>query len=204
MIDYSKSTEESLVSNSAKGDKKAFEELIIRNRKRIEGWILSFTKKPEVVQDIFQISCLKGWRYISGFRKDCAFSTWMCNIARNVFYDFYRAKKRRPEISLDEMLERQVENGGSFELHCLGSEDHPRNKDQDSSYFLSEINKMLDSLDDIHKEPLMLFAKEGLGYSEIAKKLNCPVGTVMSRIFYARKKAQRILKKFKDELVVQQ
>jgi RNA polymerase sigma-70 factor (ECF subfamily) len=202
MIDYPKSSEESLISNSAEGDKKAFEELLIRNKKRIEGWILSFTKKPEVVQDIFQISCLKGWRYISSFRKDCTFSTWMCNIARNCFYDFYRAKKRRPEISLDEMLERQVQVGGAFELHCLGSEDHPRNKDQDTRYFLSEIDKKLESLDDIHKEPLMLFAGEGLGYSEIAKKLDIPEGTVMSRIFYARKKARKILKNFKNELVV--
>ena len=203
MTDYSDLTEETLVSKSAQGDKQAFEQLLSVNREKIQGWITSFTKQPEIAQDIFQISCLKAWRYISKFRGDCKFNTWMCNIARNAFYDYYRAKQRRPEISLDEIMSRQAEIGGAFEFHCLGSEEHPRNKHLDSVYYLGKIDQILNSLGEKHKEPLMLLVKDGLEYSEIAKKLNCPVGTVMSRIFYARKKAQKLLKSLKDELVTE-
>ena len=118
----------------------------------------------------------------------------MCNIARNTYYDFYRAKQRKLEVSLDSLLAEQKEHGGSFELFNCKTEDHPRSKDQDSSYYLNEIDQKLKTLDPIHREPLMMFAKEGLGYSQIAERLDCPVGTVMSRIFYARKKAQKMLK----------
>ena len=72
-----------------------------------------------------------------------------------------------------------------------------------NEYYLSKIDQILNSLGEKHKEPLMLLVKDGLEYSEIAEKLNCPVGTVMSRIFYARKKAQKLLKSLKDELVTQ-
>ena len=200
MISYENLSEEDLISKSKKGEKEPFEELILRNEDRVKGWILSFTKQSHLVEDIFQISCLKAWRHIAKFRMESKFSTWMCNISRNAFYDYYRAKKRRPEISLDEMLDKQRETGGVFELQCLGSEEHPRNKEQDSNYYIDQIDEKLDGLDPTHKEPLMLFAREGLAYSEIAKKLNCPVGTVMSRIFYGRKKAQKILRGVKNEL----
>ena len=200
MTDYSELSEESLVLKSAKGDRYSFQELLARNQDRIKGWITSFTKQPELVKDVFQISCFKAWKNISKFRKECKFSTWMCNIARNTFYDYYRTKQRRPEISLDEIKTKQLEVGGAYELYCLSSEDHPRNKNLDSDYYISKIDKMLDVLGEKHKQPLMLFVRDGLEYNEIAKKLNCPVGTVMSRIFYARKKAQKILNSLKNEL----
>ena len=101
------------------------------------------------------------------------------------------------------MMARQAEIGGAFEFHCLGSEEHPRNKHLDSVYYLSKIDKILNSLGKKHKEPLMLLVRDGLEYSEIAEKLNCPVGTVMSRIFYARKKAQKLLTTLKNELATE-
>ena len=201
MLNVLDSSEKELIEESKKGNRKAFEELLFRNQEKIQGWILSFVKKQEIVDDIFQISCFKAWKYISKFRGDCKFNTWMCNIARNAFYDYYRAKQRKPEISLDEIMARQAEVGGAFEFHCLGSVDHPRNKIQDSIYYMKKIKKILkSSLSDNHRKPLMLFLFEGLGYTDIAKKLNCPVGTVMSRIFYARKKAQKLLEPLKNEL----
>ena len=204
MINYPDLTDQELMSKAVTEDKEAFQELILRSEDRVKGWILSFTKQSYLVEEIFQISCIKAWRHIAKFRMESKFSTWMCNIARNAFYDHYRAKKRRPELSLDEIMSQQRERGGVFELHCLGSVDHPRNKHQDSDYRLKEIERALEkNLDDVHRKPLMLFVNDGLGYSEIAKKLNCPVGTVMSRIFYGRKKAQKILKKIRDELVAE-
>jgi RNA polymerase sigma-70 factor (ECF subfamily) len=201
MTNYHNSSEKDLISKASEGEKEAFEELLLRNKGRVEGWILSFTKQPEVVQDIFQITSLKAWRFLGKFRGDCKFSTWMCNIARNSYYDLYRAKQRRPETSLDALLERQKEEGGAFEFHNCETEEHPRNRDQDSNYYLAEIDKKLDFLSPSHREPLMMFLQGGLEYSEIAKKLDCPVGTVMSRIFYARKKAQRVLVSLKNELI---
>ena len=203
MTDYSDLSEKTLVSKSAQGDKQAFEQLLSVNREKIQGWITSFTKQPEIIQDIFQISCFKAWKSISKFRGDCKFNTWMCNIARNAFYDYYRLKQRRPEIALDEIMSKQAEIGGAFELYYLGSEEHPRNKHLDSVYYVSKIDKILNSLGKKHKEPLMLLIKDGLEYSGIAKKLNCPVGTVMSRIFYARKKAQKLLTTLKNELATE-
>jgi len=201
MINYCDFSEKELISKSVEGEKKAFEELLSRNKGRVEGWILSFTKQSEIVQDIFQITSLKAWRFLDKFRGDCKFSTWMCNIAINSYYYFYRANQRRPEISLDALLEEQKKNGGAFEFYNCETEEHPRNKEQDSNYYLTEISKKLEFLDPRHRDPLIMFVGEGLEYSEIAEKLNCPVGTVMSRIFYARKKAQKILSPLRNELI---
>ena len=200
MTDYFKFSEKELIDKASKGDSKAFEQLILENQERVRGWILSFTKKPELVDDVFQIACHKAWKNVSKFRDECKFSTWLCTIARNTFYDFYRAVQRRPELSFDEMLHKQVEKGCPVEFKCFGFTEHPRSRDQDSDYYVSLINNAIQKLDEKHREPLTLFLNEGLEYTEIAKKLNCPVGTVMSRIFYARKKALKLLMPLKNEL----
>ena len=117
--------------------------------------------------------------------------------AKKIF-DFYRAVQRRPELSFDEMLQKQVEKGCPVEFKCFGFTEHPRSRDQDSDYYVSLINNAIQKLDEKHREPLTLFLNEGLEYTEIAKKLNCPVGTVMSRIFYARKISQKLLMPLKN------
>ena len=208
MTDYCKFSERELVDKSAEGDQRAFEQLLSENKERVEGWILSFTRKPQLVEDIFQMTSFKAWKYIGRFRKECKFSTWVCNIARNCFYDYYRARQSRPETSLEDMIERYGKVDNAMPHYMLPSYLHqvmlhPRNEEEDSKYYISQIEERLESLDDAHREPLMLFLRDGLGYSEIAKKLKCPVGTVMSRIFYGRKKAQRVLKDLRDELIVQ-
>ena len=200
MLKEKELSESQLLLKCKKGDKKSFEELLLKNKDRVEGWILSFTKKPEIVQEIFQLASIKAWRYVASFRGDCKFSSWMCNIARNCYYDFYRAQKRRPEISLDEILERQKEEGGVFEIKNSLVVEHSRSKDSDTRHYVDLINQNLDKLKPIHREPLRMFIEEGLEYSEIARALKCPVGTVMSRIFYARREAQKILKGLRDEL----
>ena len=184
-------------------DELAFEELLGRNKEKIFCWVVSFVKNNKyLAEDIFQIACFKAWKYFPKFRGDSKFSTWVCNIARNAFYDHYRAKSRKPEVSFEHLLEIQEDRGAPMEYSVLGTADHERGRSSDSHHYISRINKVLNKLDEKHRIPLEMFIKDGMEYREIAKKLNCPVGTVMSRIFYGRKKAQRALTSMKNELFI--
>ena len=168
-------------------DESAFEELLGRNKEKIFCWVVSFVKNNKyLAEDIFQIACFKAWKHFAKFRGDSKFSTWVCNIARNAFYDHYRAKSRKPEVSFEHLLEIQEDRGAPMEYSVLGITNHERGRNSDEK----------------HRIPLEMFIKDGMEYREIAKKLNCPVGTVMSRIFYGRKKAQRALTSMKNELFI--
>ena len=191
-MNYIKLQEKSLISKSKKGDTLAFEELLSRNRDKLRGWCISFCKNEHEAEECYQKTTIKCWSNIKKFKGKSKFLTWACCIARNSFYDEWRRKKRRPTTSLDAMME-----DGKFDsvekLLVLEPKDQAIDR-IDSKEVVETIKNKLDNISPQHKEALMLFVEEGYQYKDIAKKQNCPVGTVMSRIFYAKKEARKYLK----------
>ena len=183
---YKDFSEKKLVRLSKKEDGLAFTELVGRNKEKIMGWIYSSCKNGHDVEDFYQMSLLKAWKNMKKFRGDCQFLTWMNRISRNIFYDDYRKKQRKKE----ESLEQRIEDGHKIKMPVTKSEGA-------REIYLKEIkkiiNRRLKKLSKDHRTALVLSVCEGLEYSEIAKITKTPIGTVMSRIFYARREAKKHL-----------
>lgn len=189
MTKYTELSEIFLIEKSKKGDTKAFEELVFRTRGYLFNWIHNKTQNKEETEEILQITYIKCWKYIKSFKGKSGFKTWACSIGRNLFIDSFRKKQRNKEIPLEE-------TEGAFEFYYhISHESYEIFKNEDLKLALS---KVLDSLPKIHREVLSCFAIEELTYKEISKKLGCSVGTVMSRLFYARKKAQELMRRDKE------
>jgi len=186
-MDYSVLKEEKLIKKSQRGNTKAFDEVITRNSEYVLGWTTKMAKDPLIVEELFQITMIKCWRNIKKFKGDSAFRTWACAIARNLFIDKYRKKKRNKEESLEEII---LNGGEKLGLSCAGPDVFKKYENKDLSVFLGSI---MGKLSEEHSSALHYFAVEGLTYQEISKIQKCSVGTVMSRLFYARKKAQRLI-----------
>tara|TARA_B100000959_G_scaffold267168_1_gene310368 strand:- start:96 stop:692 length:597 start_codon:yes stop_codon:yes gene_type:complete len=186
--------EKPLIKLSKSGDAKAFEEIIRRNKDYLLGWILKKTHDELAAEELLQMTLIKCWKNIDKFRGDSKFSTWACTISRNLFIDNYRKSKKKNEISLNSIEESDESRiGGVVEGDPL-----TRFKDKELGVFLDRI---MDKLSFEHRSVLHYFAVEELTYYEISLMMQCSVGTVMSRLYYARKKAQEILSKDKDNKI---
>ena len=190
-MDYFVLKEERLIKKSQRGDTKAFDEIINRNSEYVLGWTSRMAKDPLIVEELFQITMIKCWKNIKKFKGNSAFKTWACAIARNLFIDKYRKNQRYKVESLDAIISDGREKLGS----CVDPEFLEKYKNEDLNIFLGGV---MSKLSPDHSNALRYFAVEGLTYQEISKIQKCSIGTVMSRLFYARKKAQELIKANKN------
>ena len=189
MTKLNESSEKTLIAKAKRGDTIAFEELMSRTRDYLSAWINGKTNNQMETEEVLQITYIKCWKNIKKFKGISGFKTWACSISRNLFIDIYRKKQKSKELSLEDVC-------GAYEYHYSTLPDVSESlKNEDLKIALNEV---LNSLPKIHKDVLSCFAIEELSYKEISKKLGCSVGTVMSRLFYARKKAQQIMTKNKE------
>jgi RNA polymerase sigma-70 factor (ECF subfamily) len=188
-VEYSKSTESYLINKSKKGDTKAFEELMARSKDYLVSWILRKTRCVTETEEVLQITYIKCWNNIKKFQGKSGFKTWACSISRNLFIDRYRKSQKQREMSIEEVgdayMYEKVDNNECLKK-LIGEEDE------------EGLNKVLKNLPKIHSDVLFSFAIEELTYKEIAKKLGCSIGTVMSRLYYARKKAKHLVLQSKE------
>ena len=190
-MDYSKLEERELIKKSQDKDTKAFEEIISRDSEYILAWIGQKAKDPYLTEELYQMTMIKCWKNIAKFKGDSAFRTWACAIGRNLFIDNYRRKIRRSEESLE-----LSEIGRSRLAGLTVEEDFLKNfKNEELKTFL---NKIMSSLSVNHRNALRYFAIEGMSYEEISKIEKCSIGTVMSRLYYARRKAQYLINRQKN------
>jgi len=194
-MDYSVLKEENLIKESQRGDTKAFDEIIRRNSEYVLGWTAKMAKDPFVVEELFQITMIKCWKNIEKFKGDSKFKTWACAVARNLFIDEYRKKRRQKEESLDEIISNGQER---LTFPCSNPDFLKKYKNEDLGVFLSIV---MSKLSEDHSSVLRYFAVDGLSYQEISKIEKCSVGTVMSRLFYARKKAQELVRTNKNNKI---
>ena len=173
-------TDQTLVEKAQQGDKKAFNLLVARHQNKVAGLLTRYVSAndiPDVVQETF----IKAYRSLELFRGDSAFYTWLYRIAVNSAKNYLTAQGRRPPS--EDIL---AEDAETYE-----SGDHLRNVDTPENLILSsELKKVvfdtIAALPEELKTSITLRELEGLSYEEIAEIMDCPVGTVRSRIFRAR------------------
>lgn len=173
--------DEELVRRVQAGDKKAFDLLVLKYQHRIVQLINRYIRDPHESQDVAQETFIKVYRALPGFRGDSAFYTWIYRIAINTAKNHIASRARRPT---DDDIE--IETAEQFE-GASGLRDH----ETPEGVLLSEelagvIQLALDELPDELRTAVTLRELDGLSYDEIAEVMNCPVGTVRSRIFRAR------------------
>ena len=189
--------EPELIARSQSGDTAAFNELVTRYRQRAFAMIYQMVRNEEDAWDLAQDGLLKAWRNIRLFRGDAQFFTWLYRILMNVTIDWLRRKQVKGETEFDDTVG----------LHSIepASATTPRS-DLAPALRLAdkEIRARIDTaiarLSPEHREVIVLREIDGLEYQEIADRAGISIGTVMSRLFYARKKLQSQLRDIYENL----
>jgi RNA polymerase sigma-70 factor (ECF subfamily) len=176
---------------------KAFEELVARHRDKIYARAYSMMRNEEEAVDLSQEAWVKAWQRLKQFQGDSSFSTWMTRIVINLCLDQLRRQKRHRAESIEAMDE---ESGGVERQMPVVTVNPTAGLER--AELRKRIDQALGQLTHAHRTVLVLHEFEEMEYKEIAKTMGCSIGTVMSRLFYARRKMAALLmdlKKAKDE-----
>ena len=185
--------DQALVERVQKGDKKAFDILVLKYQQRVMNILSRFVRDPAEVQDLAQETFIKAYRALATFRGDSAFYTWVYRIAINTAKNFIVAQGRRPPRDDVEASEAE-QYAGADGLQEQASPERVLLKDEIAEMVFSTIDELPDDL----KMAITLREIEGLSYEEIAETMSCPIGTVRSRIFRAREAIDEKLKPLLD------
>jgi RNA polymerase sigma-70 factor (ECF subfamily) len=178
-----------LVSMVQQGDKRAFDLLVLKYQQKVASLISRYIRDSTEVMDLTQEAFLKAYRALPGFRGESAFYTWLYRIAINTVKNHLVAQGRRPPgDDVEAEVAEQMEIGNRL-----------RELDTPESHLLSEeiagtVQRALDELPEDLRTAIVLRELEGLSYEEIASAMDCPIGTVRSRIFRAREAIDKRLR----------
>jgi len=186
--------DQALVRAAQQGDMVAYEELVARHRDKIYARAYSMMRNEDDAVDLSQEAWVKGWQRLKQFQGESSFATWMTRIVINLCLDQLRKQKRHRSESI-EMLE---EESGGVERQMPIIVVNPTER-LERSELRQRIDKALALLSVEHRTVLVLHEFEELEYKEIAKRMQCSIGTVMSRLFYARRKMAVLLASLKRE-----
>ncbi len=181
-----------LVKRAQEGEYAAFDELVTRHRGRIFAMIRNMIHQEADAWDLSQEVFIKAWKALPKFEARARFSTWLYRIAHNVVYDWTRKRKVEGigEFS-DEVFERERIDSDSRTTPSSGqAPDESLATDE----LRGKIEAALDQLSPEHRQVVVLKDVQGLSYKEIAEVMDSTLGTVMSRLYYARQKLQTLLK----------
>lgn len=175
------STDQQLVTRVQQGDKRAFDLLVLKYQYRVHAIVGRFIRDSHEVEDVTQEAFLKAYRALPRFRGDSQFYTWLFRIAVNTAKNYLVARSRRPPSS-DVNLDDAEFYAGSEQLKDLGTPENQLFRDE----LETVINKAIEELPEDLRTAVTLREYEGLSYEDISGVMDCPVGTVRSRIFRAR------------------
>ena len=182
-----------LVRRAQRGERGAFDLLVLRYQHKVVKLVARLLRDPTEAEDVAQESFVKAYRALASFRGDSAFYTWMYRIAVNTARNAMASRQRR----------RVEYEGGLSEGEQAVMETRLRHTDTPEASVLSEeiratVNRAVEQLPEDLRTAIILREVEGLSYEEIAEAMECPVGTVRSRIFRAREAIDRSLKPLLD------
>ncbi len=184
-----KEIDQALVERVQRGDKKAFDILVLKYQLRIIKVLSGYMRDQSEVQDVAQEAFIKAYRALPNFRGDSAFYTWLYRIAINTAKNYLVAQGRRPpKADIDASDAEQYE--GESALKDYASPEREALRDEIQTVVFQAIEDLPEDL----KTAITLRELEGMSYEDIAQTMDCPIGTVRSRIFRAREAVDEKLK----------
>jgi len=184
-----KIVDQALVERVQRGDKAAFDILVRKYQHKVVKLISRYVKDQSEVYDVAQEAFIKAYRALSNFRGDSAFYTWMYRIAINTAKNFLVAQGRRlPNVDIEASDAEQYEGESALKEYATPESILRRDEIQETVF------RTIENLPDDLRTAIMLREIEGLSYEEIAEAMDCPVGTVRSRIFRAREAIDKTLR----------
>ena len=187
-------SDEKLVRRAQRGNMPAFEELVRRHRDKIYARAFSMMRNEDDAVDLSQEAWVKRWQRLKQFQGESSFVTWMTRIVINLCLNQLRKHKRQRAESI-EQLEDDL---GGVERQMPAVTVNPT-EGLERTELRARIDKALGQLSYEHRTVLILHEFEDLEYKEIAKRMQCSIGTVMSRLFYARRKMANLMMSWKRE-----
>ncbi|HVU26817.1 MAG TPA: sigma-70 family RNA polymerase sigma factor [Verrucomicrobiae bacterium] len=178
--------ETELVRRSRRGDLSAYDELVKRYQERIYATIYHMTSNHEDANDLAQDSFIKAFQALKSFKGGSSFYTWLYRIAVNKTINFLKQRKNKLHLSLND-LDFNAEHDP--DLMALISDKTPQ-RDAGLSELQKKLNEALLKLSEPHRLVVVLHDVQGQSHEEIAKIMGCNIGTVRSRLFYARQQLQ--------------
>jgi RNA polymerase sigma-70 factor (ECF subfamily) len=181
--------DQALVSKAQGGDRRAFDLLVLKYQQKVAGLISRYLRDPNEIMDVTQEAFIKAYRALPGFRGESAFYTWLYRIAINTVKNHLVSQGRRPPgDDVEAEVAEQMDMGGRLrevgtpESHLLSDE------------IARTVQSALDELPEDLRTAIVLREFDGLSYEEIATAMDCPIGTVRSRIFRAREAIDKRLR----------
>ncbi len=181
--------DQTLVERVQAGDKRAFDLLVLKYQHRIMGLVVRFVHDPHEAQDVTQEAFIKAYRALANFRGDSAFYTWLYRIAINTAKNYLVSRNRRPPSSDVDSCDAEFYDG-DHALKDMASPERLMLRDEIDATVQESIKQLPEDL----RSALTLREFDGLSYEDIATVMQCPVGTVRSRIFRAREAVDKALR----------
>ena len=181
-----------LVKRAKSGDYRAFDLLVLKYQSRLISTAFKFVKDVQIAEDIVQDSFIKAFKALDSFREDSSFYTWIYRIAVNTSKNFLVSKKRKSEL-----LNSDLSEEASYEIEPV--ETYSPEDLLQATQLKKVIIETIDQLGEDSRTALTLRELDGLSYEEIADVVNCPVGTVRSRIFRGREVIDEAISQYKQD-----
>jgi RNA polymerase sigma-70 factor (ECF subfamily) len=182
--------EAGLIERAKTGDTRAFGILVERYQRRVVGVAMAVVHNQEDALELAQEAFVRAFENIGKFESRSSFSTWLYRIAANIAIDFRRSERRHPTMRGEE---------AESELERLPSKLGDSYREAQRSEMSQRIREALEQLTPEHRAAILLREVQGLSYDEISDVLQCPRGTVMSRLHYARNHLREILKDLAED-----
>jgi RNA polymerase sigma-70 factor (ECF subfamily) len=177
------------VVRSKRGDRAAYQELVERYQKRVYAVLFGMLRNREDAMELSQDVFIKVYQRVREFEEKSSFYTWLYRIAINVAIDFRRREWKKLHDEYDDSVADQGLDEGVFQRERRNPEQFMQDRE-----LASAIEKATGELPEEQRAVLVMREVEGMSYQEMAESMNCSIGTVMSRLFYARQKMQAALK----------
>ena len=181
-----------LVKRAKSGDYRAFDLLVLKYQSRLISTAFKFVKDVQIAEDIVQDSFIKAFKALESFREDSSFYTWIYRITVNTSKNFLVSKKRKSEL-----LNSDLSEEASYEIEPV--ETYSPEDLLQATQLQKVITETFDQLGEDTRTALTLRELDGLSYEEIADVVNCPVGTVRSRIFRGREVVDEAISQYKQD-----
>ena len=181
-----------LVKRAKSGDYQAFDLLVLKYQSRLISTAFKFVKDVQIAEDIVQDSFIKAFNALESFREDSSFYTWIYRITVNTSKNFLVSKKRKSEL-----LNSDLSEEASYEIEPV--ETYSPEDLLQATQLQKVITETFDQLGEDTRTALTLRELDGLSYEQIADVVNCPVGTVRSRIFRGREVIDEAISQYKQD-----